>query len=702
MHTNLLARENSPYLLQHAHNPVNWHPWGGPAFQKAREESIPIFLSVGYSTCHWCHVMERESFEDTEIARLLNSHFVPVKVDREERPDIDRVYMTYVQATTGGGGWPMSVWLTPDLKPFYGGTYFAPAQFKDLLTQIANLWQANRPQIISSADSAIEQLRDLTNLKHSSSSHADEGLIDKAHEQIKSSFDRHHGGFGGPPKFPQPAVNNFMFHYFARTGSRDALEMSLFSLRKMADGGIHDHIGGGFHRYSVDKYWHVPHFEKMLYDQAQIAASYLGAFQITHDRFYAGVARDILEYVLTTMTGSDGQFLSAEDADSPRADRRDEHAEGAFYTWRHDDIVKALGREDADVVSYHYGIEPGGNVQSDPRNEFVNLNIPLVRHTIKETSDRFNIPQDRAGQVLAAARTLLRALRSRRPRPFLDDKALTSWNGLMISALAKGHQVLDETRYLHAAQKATAFIESHLYDRTNGRLLHRYRAGNAAVDGHLDDYAFFIQALLDLYEADFDARHLTTAAALQEKQDELFWDEEGAYRTGAGDDPNIILNMKEAMDGAEPSANSVSVMNLLRLAQITDSRELRRKAGKTIEAFAGQMHAGPASMPQMMAALGLHLDKPEQIVIAGKPGAADTAAMLREVHARFIPNKILLLADGGVGQETLSAWLRFVKAIKPLDGKATAYVCRDYTCKRPTNDVAALAVLLATDWERTR
>lgn len=705
MHTNRLIHEKSPYLLQHAHNPVDWYPWGDEAFEKARREKKPIFLSVGYSTCHWCHVMAHESFENDEIATILNAHFVAIKVDREERPDIDRVYMTYVQAVTGSGGWPMSVWLTPDLKPFVGGTYYPPEDrwgrpgFKNVLRRIEEAWATDRETLIASADNAIEQLRQASAGSRDAGTEPEQALLDAGYRQIKAAYDPRHGGFGGAPKFPRPVTLNFLLRYHARTGARDALDMSLSTLRKMADGGMHDQLGGGFHRYSVDEFWHVPHFEKMLYDQAQLACAYLDAFQTTRDTFCADVARDILDYVLRDMTGKDGQFYSAEDADSPLPDKPAEHAEGAFYVWKQQDIVAALGKAAAEVFAYHYGVEPKGNAPegSDPHGEFQGENILIVRHTFEETARRFDLSPDASRESLAEARRKLLAVREQRPRPHLDDKTLTAWNGLMISAFARAAQILDEPRYLVAARKAAAFIAAQLTDRTTGSLLRRYRAGETVIEAFADDYACLIQGLLDLYEASFDVNWLTWAIDLQKKQDALFWDEkDGGYFSASGNDPSVLLRVKEDYDGAEPSPNSVATLNLLRLAQMTDHAEFRDRAEALFAGVGRRLQSAPSAMPQMLVAFEFHLGKPMQIVIAGNPDAPDTRGMIRAVHERFIPNKILLVADGGAGQKTLALHNAFMAGVTRIDGKATAYVCENYVCRLPATDLATMTSLLGT------
>ncbi len=702
-YTNRLIHEKSPYLLQHAHNPVEWYPWGEEAFEKARREQKPIFLSVGYSTCHWCHVMERESFSDPAIADIMNHHFVSIKVDREERPDVDRIYMTYVQATTGSGGWPMSVFLTPDLKPFYGGTYYPPEDrygrpgFRTLLLRIAEVWEKERDKILESAGRLSEALQGYVNVSAGAGTNLDKAVLDKTYQQIKASYDRTHGGFGDAPKFPRPVVFNFLLRYYACTGQKDTLQMTLHTLRAMAKGGIHDHIGGGFHRYSTDPIWHVPHFEKMLYDQAQLAISYAEAYQITRDPFFAGVVRDILEYLLRDMHGDHGGFYSAEDADSLFEHGKPEHGEGAFYVWKAQQIEQILGGDTAAIFNYYYGVEPSGNVppQQDFQGEFKGRNILIVRHTLAETAKQFGKSEDEVQTLLAVARKKLFGARSRRPRPPLDDKVLTAWNGLMISAFARAAQALDEPKYLAAAEAAAGFMRSQLFDSKAGKLKRRYRDRQVAVDGFLEDYAFFIQALLDLYEASFDVRWLSWAIELQEKQDQLFWDPEaGGYFATSANDPSLLVRMKDDYDGAEPAANSVAAMNLLRLWQMTDRQPWREKADKTFAAFAQPLGTAPQTLPQLVAALEFSLSKTKQIVIAGQPHAEDTRALLRLVHERFIPNKILLLADGGTGQQQLARWLPFIEFVRKKEGRATAYICENYVCKLPTPDPKVVARLL--------
>ena len=618
---NRLANEQSPYLLQHAENPVDWFPWGEEAFEKARREKKPIFLSVGYSTCHWCHVMETESFTDEETARLLNDHFVSIKVDREERPDVDRVYMTFVQATTGSGGWPMSVWLTPDLKPFFGGTYFPPEDrwghpaFKKILREIAAAWESDAVQISAGADDVLCQIRQLGLSPSKSGVPNERDFLDEALRQLHGSFDPVHGGFGGAPKFPRPSTFPFLFRHHERTGNPEALHMAIFTLRKIADGGIRDHLGGGFHRYSVDAEWHVPHFEKMLYDQALLASAFLDAFRLTKDAFFEEVARETLVYVLRDMTGYDGQFFSAEDADSPVPDDPSRHSEGAFYLWTHEDITAALGADTTRLFCAHYGVEPNGNIAVDPHGMFKGRNILAVREG-----------DDNTRAALQKARRMLFEVRARRPRPHRDDKTLTAWNALMISALAQAFRVLDHRRYLVTAKAAANFIRQHLYNETSGILLRRFRDGDARIEGCLDDYAFLVQALLDLYEAEPNATWISWALALQRKQDELFSDPDADdYFCTAGNARDLVLRIKEDHDSAEPAANSVAALNLIRLSTHKQDHTYLARAERIMAAAAARMHQNPSAMPQMLAAMEIHLALPEEsssVPVCGPDGCA--------------------------------------------------------------------------------
>jgi uncharacterized protein YyaL (SSP411 family) len=708
-HTNRLAHEKSPYLLQHAHNPVDWYPWGEAAFAKARRENRPIFLSVGYSTCHWCHVMAHESFENEQIAAIMNREFVNIKVDREERPDVDRVYMTFVQATTGGGGWPMSVWLTPDLKPFVGGTYFPPEDrygqpgFKRVLEQIAAAWKENRDKIVEQGSKIVAALGE-SQATAAAEGKIDATILDDGYQQIDRSYDPKEGGFGTAPKFPRPVSLNFLTRFYARDpkgeSGKHALEMTLFTLRKMAAGGMHDHIGGGFHRYSVDRYWHVPHFEKMLYDQAQLTVAYLDAFQITQDRQYEAVARDILDYVARDMMSKDGGFFSAEDADSPVAGIGDpghsKTAEGAFYIWTKKEIDTALG-DDAEIFDYHYGIQPHGNAPegSDPQEEFRGKNILIERHTIAETANHFKTSEEEVRKSLVQSREKLFAVRGKRPRPHLDDKIIAGWNGLMISAYARAAQALDEPRYLEIATRGANFVRAHLSDNAHKTLFRSYRDGRSAVEGFADDYAFVIQGLLDLYETSFDIEWLKLAVELQQTQDQLFFDEKnGGYFSTSGKDQSVFLRMKDDNDGAEPAASSVAALNLFRLSQFRDDNQIAERGRNTIDAFATTLSHFPSAMPQMLVALDYSLSEPRQIVIAGKRDAPGTKALLKEVHRHFLPKTTLLLADGSEDQQYLGTKNEAIRAMSVVDGKPAAYVCENFTCKAPVTDPRGLSGLL--------
>jgi uncharacterized protein YyaL (SSP411 family) len=701
MHTNRLAQEKSPYLLQHAHNPVDWYPWGPEAFEKARAEGKPIFLSIGYSTCHWCHVMERESFENPGIADLLNRDYVPIKVDREERPDVDRIYMTFVQATTGGGGWPMSVWLTPELEPFFGGTYFPPESryghpgFASILTQIASAWAADRDRVAESARDMVEQLKRHVGFDalRAGAPAIDTGILDSGFQVFRRMFDSRRGGFGGAPKFPRPAVLHFLLRYQAGSKNREALDMVLLTLREMAKGGMHDQLGGGFHRYSVDDRWFVPHFEKMLYDQAQLAISYLEAFQITGDRQYAETARSTLDYVLRDMTATG--FYSAEDADSASDPAHpEEKGEGAFYIWTAAEIRTLVGEPAAGWFGYRYGVEDGGNVENDPQGEFGGRNILYQAHSVEETARQFGRPAEEVGAGLRRAEGILLDARSKRLRPHLDDKILTAWNGLMISAFALGGAVLDEPRYAGAARDAAGFLLSRMFDPATGTLLRRYRGGDAAVPGFLEDYAMLAQGLLNLYEAQFDIAHLEAAARLTEKQMEMFEDRERGGFFGAAADPALIVQVKEDYDGAEPSGNSVAAMNLLRLARMTNRAAFRESAERTLAAFAPRLAAAPVALPQMLAACEFLLRQPREVVVVGERDGEDTKALLRTLHGSFGPNRVTLLVDSPETRRKLAAGIPAIESMDKIGGRASVFVCTNYACQLPVFRPEELAGLI--------
>jgi uncharacterized protein YyaL (SSP411 family) len=685
MYTNRLADEKSPYLLQHAHNPVDWYPWGEAAFEKARREDKPIFLSVGYSTCHWCHVMEHESFESEETAEVLNRFFVPVKVDREERPDVDRIYMAFVQATTQSGGWPMSVWLTPDLKPFYGGTYFPPdgrygrPGFKHVLEHIANAWLSDRARILQSGSDLLEELRRHTAIDSGASTWLDTGLLDNCFQVFRRTYDSNHGGFGHAPKFPRPVAFNFLLRY---RGNPEALEMSLHTLRQMALGGMNDQLGGGFHRYSVDERWFVPHFEKMLYDQAQLAVSFIEAYQITGDADLAGTARATLEYVLRDMTSPEGGFFSAEDADSvidPAEPNK--KGEGAFYIWSQEEIDSALG-EDARWFCETFGVKSRGNVDHDPHQEFTGRNILALAGPIPG-SERLRFE---------SARTRLLAARGKRVRPHLDDKVLTSWNGMMISAFALAGQVFDESRYRDAARRAADFVLERMHDASTNTLLRRYREGEAGIAGFLDDYAFFGIALADVYETCFDRRYLRAAERMLEAMIAKFEDgERGGFFSSPAGDPNLVLRLKDEYDGAEPAGNSIAATALVKLSSLTGRSDFLEAAERTFRLFAPRLRTAPHATPQMAVAYTYTQSPPKQIVLAGETNSAAFQALLKECWRTFLPGRTLL----HLSEDTwLTQPLPALAGIARGDGPATAYVCEKLTCQLPVSRVEELQELL--------
>jgi uncharacterized protein len=710
---NRLAAERSPYLLQHAGNPVEWFPWGDEAFARARSEDKPIFLSVGYSTCHWCHVMEHESFENAAIADVLNRDFVSIKVDREERPDVDRVYMSFVQATTGSGGWPMSVFLTPDLRPFYGGTYFPPTSrwgrpgFVDLLNELARVWKDDRPRVEAAASELLERLRMVTGANGASraeSSVAGSDTLDVAVEQYQVAFDRRHGGFGDAPKFPRPSELLFLLREHARrsaggSGAAAPLLMVTDTLRAMARGGIRDHIGGGFHRYSVDARWRVPHFEKMLYDQAQLVLAYLEAAQATGEDFYATVADDTLGYVLRDMTHPLGGFYSAEDADSipPElaGDPSAHKMEGAFYLWTDAEIEALLGA-DAAVVRRRFGIEPGGNAPEDPQGEFRGKNLLYISEDVEEIAIRSGRSADDVRRVLGRAREQMFTARATRPRPHLDDKVLTAWNGLMIAAFARAARVLagraDSAVYLAAARKAADFIQTVMWSPADGRLLRRYRDGDAAIDGYAEDYAFMIFGVLELFQADGDPRWLEWAVRLQHRQDERFWDSaEGGWFSTTGSDPAVLLRLKEDYDGAEPAASSVSVLNLITLAHLTGDDTARARAEKTLARYGPRAGTAARVIPMMLAALSSWYADHAQVIIAGAADAPGVGALQAELARHYLPFAVNVPLSAGPAQDALAERLPYVAAMTPRAGRATAYVCRDFACREPVTEPAALA-----------
>jgi len=710
---NRLASERSPYLLQHAQNPVEWFPWGDEAFAKARAEDKPIFLSIGYSTCHWCHVMEHESFEDAAIAAVLNDRFVAIKVDREERPDVDRVYMTFVQATTGSGGWPMSVWLTPELKPFYGGTYFPPSSkwgrpgFLEILNEIARVWSAERAKVEQSADALTTRLRSLETAAPVWTVPGSDALAATV-KQFKDAFDPRSGGFGDAPKFPRPSELLFLMREHARTGDAQAKEMVLRTLRAMALGGMRDHVGGGFHRYSVDAGWRVPHFEKMLYDQAQLAYAFIEGSLVAGDPFYAEVAEDTLLYVMREMADPAGGFHSAEDADSvpPEAaagtDGAPDKKEGAFYLWTAAEI-DALLAADAEAVKLRYGIEPDGNAPNDPLGEFTGKNLLYVKRSIDDISKQVGQSNDQVVDLLNRARAVMFEARRQRPRPHRDDKVLTAWNGLMIGALARmarllasfgAHGVSVGAPYLAAARRAAAFVRERMWNAGTRTLLRRYRDGVAEIEAYAEDYAYLVSGLLELFQADPEPMWLEWAIALQRRQDDLFWDgQSGGWFSTTGRDPSVLLRMKEDYDGAEPSANSVSVMNLLVLSHLVSDSTWDASLDATLRLFGTRLEQMGRGVPMMAAALSARVAGVQQIVIV--EGEKTDPALQSAIAQSYLPFAIQLRVTPGT-QRALAASLPFVAAMPPVGGATTVYVCRDFSCRQPVTTGDALQQELGT------
>jgi uncharacterized protein YyaL (SSP411 family) len=692
---NHLAREKSPYLLQHAHNPVDWYPWGEEPFRKARAEAKPVFLSIGYSTCHWCHVMERESFENEEIARILNESFVAIKVDREERPDVDQVYLSAVQALFGQGGWPLSVFLTPEGKPFFGGTYFPPEDdpargrgFRPLLLLVAKSWKDERKRIAEGSELMVERLAaHFAGVGASAPAAAPSGseraggsplspaLLLMGYQAFQGLYDSGHGGFGAAPKFPRTSVLDFLLALGSRPGAPEARSMALSTLDAMARGGIRDHLAGGFHRYSTDRTWTVPHFEKMLYDQALIGRTYFDAGRLTGDAKYLQVGREALDYLLARSLHPEGGFFSAEDADS-------EGAEGKCYVWSRDEVVSLLGEAEGKLLSDYFGVTAEGNFEESRRSV---LTLP---YGPEEFARRAGLEPRELSERLAEGRARLLEARNRRIQPLRDDKVLTDWNGLTISALAIGYQATGEARYLAAAGRAADFVGKRMV--AGGRLLHRFREGEAAIPGFLEDHAFLVAGLLDLYEAGLELPRLREAIRLAREMVKLFWDPKsgGFFQTGP-DHPALILRKKEFYDGALPSGNAVAYLDLLRLSELTEEPEFRAKAAALEGLWPSLLAEGPTEHPKLLLALAYRLAPPRQIALAGAAGDPRLKEMVREVQRRYLPAKVLALLEPGSAAEA-RALLPFLAGKEPLEGKPTGYVCRGGTCKLPAKDLAAL------------
>jgi uncharacterized protein len=679
--SNLLKSEKSPYLLLHAENPVDWYPWGDAAFKKAKAEDKPIFLSIGYSTCHWCHVMESESFDDDEVARILNKHFVSIKVDREERPDIDMIYMMVCQAMTGRGGWPLSIFMTPDSKPFFAGTYFPKegrmgiSGFLELIARITVLWREDREQLIKVGDDVAGFLKDDAMVNFRKAPLRVETLK-KAFEEISKNFDEKWGGFGKAPKFPMPHNLTFLLRWYKRSGDRLALEMVVKTLDSMRRGGIFDQIGFGFHRYSTDEKWLVPHFEQMLYDQALLAIAFVEAFQVTNDERFATSAREIFTYVLSDMISIDGGFFSAEDADT-------EGEEGLFYLFTPGEVKKILGSKNVDIFCRFYDIDDEGNFEDGK-------SIPNIKQSMDEFAKSEGIDIVEFERFIDDSRKKLHELREKRVKPFKDDKIITAWNGLMIVALAKGFQVLRDRKYLDAANDAATFVLNKL-KRADGGLKRRFRGGEAAYPGFVDDYAFFVWGLIELYEAGFDINFLEEAVSINKVMLDLFWDKDngGLFFTGT-DAEKLIARKKEIYDGAMPSGNSVAASNLVRLAKITGDTKYDTRAEKLIDSFSGVIENHPSLFTQFLGAIDFVTGPSKEIVVSGDSKNPVTKEMIKILQRKYLPNKVLIHAKSNQDLKKLIGISPFLADIGIDNKKPTVFICEEYTCRAPIYDIKTL------------
>ncbi len=683
-YTNRLINETSPYLLQHAHNPVDWYPWSKEAFERAQKENKPIFLSIGYSTCHWCHVMERESFENEQIAGIMNEHFVSIKVDRELRPDVDEIYMTAVQMMTGSGGWPLSVFLTPDGKPFYGGTYFPPKDlygrpgFERVLLSVADAWKNRRQELADSSHKISEVLANLSGPTEKETLSPE--MLKGGFDYFRAAFDDTNGGFGTAPKFPQPINLSMLLTYWHRTDNTQALQMVEKTLDAMAKGGIYDHIGGGFHRYATDARWLVPHFEKMLYDQALLSKVYLQAYQITKNQKYATIAREVFEYVLRDMTDTQGGFYSAEDADS-------EGKEGAFYVWDPKQIKSILDKDEAEIFIDYYGVTEEGNFEEG--KTILHISTSTIHLEKKFQKDHTALMD-----ILSKARSKIFNERAKRIRPHRDDKIITAWNGLMISSMAYGGAVLQEEKYIRAAERAAIFILTNLHKP--GRLMRYYRDGRAVELAFLNDYSFTIMGLLDLYRASFETKWLIEAKKLTEEMIKLFADnEQGGFFLTGRDSEKLIARIKPNSDGVIPSGNSTAAFALLKLGRLTMNQYYTEQGVRVLESFSQQLKQSPAFSTEMLTALNFWLGPTQEIVIAGSAEATDTKQMLKLVHSKFLPNSVILFNKQDNVDSDIYRTIPFIKNQAAIDGKATSYVCENYVCSQPVNNIDDLDKILS-------
>ncbi len=697
---NRLIHEKSPYLLQHAYNPVDWHPWGDDAFREAAELDRPIFLSIGYSTCHWCHVMERESFEDPAVAALLNDGFIPVKVDREERPDVDSVYMTVAQMMTGHGGWPLTIVMTPNKDPFFAGTYF-PRESRggrigmlDLLPRLSELWRERRSEAINSAGQIATALWQASQgAPPDPVAELGEAALHEGFRQLARVYDPLQGGFGRAPKFPTPHNLGFLLRYWKRTGEPKALEMVERTLRSMRQGGVYDQVGFGFHRYSTDARWMLPHFEKMLYDQALLLIAYTDAYLATGREEYAVTVHEVVEYLLRDLRDPGGAFHSAEDADS-------EGREGRFYVWTVEELDEVLEPDEARFVRSLFHFDRRGNFAEEASGQRTGENVLYAGRSWEEAAESLGVAVGELRERWGSARERLLAARARRPRPHRDDKVLTDWNGLVIAALARAASALERPEYLRAAVEALDFIRSELVG-PDGRLRHRYRDGEAAIAAFADDYANLVWGLLELHEASLESEYLAEALRLNQELLDRFWDEErgGLCQTSA-DAEELPVRTREIYDGAIPSANSVAMLNLLRLARLTADPRLEQRALEVEAAFADTVRRVPSGHTQLLVAVDFRLGPPTEVVVVGTPAGDDTKALLRVLRRRFAPGSVLLFRPAGDEPGEVSRLAPYTEAMREVDGRAAAYVCRDYACERPVTDPAELQSLLAA-WSGT-
>ncbi|MBS2036061.1 thioredoxin domain-containing protein [bacterium] len=683
-----LAREKSPYLRQHADNLVDWYPWGPEAFERARKFGLPIFLSVGYSTCHWCHVMERESFMDPDIAKILNTQFVPIKVDREERPDVDAVYMNFLLRTGQGGGWPMSIFLTPEREPFLGGTYFpTPSQygrpgFREVLTEVHQLWSRDRLALTASAGKIAQALRTVESVGDGSREIAPE-LLDLAYQGAARHFDREYGGFGSSPKFPNPSFLDFLLRYSERTNAQQSRQMVLSTLQSISSGGIHDFLEGGFHRYSTDRKWHVPHFEKMLYDQAMLAQVYLDAFALTGDSSYSRSAESILDYVGRRLSHPEGGFYSAEDADS---EEEGQHREGAFYTWSAEQFSKALDPRDRELAAYHYGVSTEQAISPD-NQELAGKYVLHQPHQAQETQACFSLSGPAWSRRLEKIDRQLLGARQRRARPQRDEKCVCAGNAQMITAFARAYRFLKDPRLLTRAEAAMEFQKRYLYDSASGELRHYYQDGTSPLPAFCDDYAELIAALLELHQVTQNVEYLGRATELQKKQLQLFWDQKtGGFYSEDGRDPSILLRGKPTRGSVSWDCNSRSALNLLRLAQFSDSSDYTRKAGSILSIVFSVNSSAPDNSPAGLCALSAYLAQQQMVVVAGPAGDSLTRTYLELALAGYHPNRTVLWADGGERQRELSKSLPFLREVGPAQGRPTVFICTNFTCGLPLTD----------------